>query len=347
MIETNMVEAFDYIDFLDGFLNINPKSLSLSQRRKKRQQYAKIQNLQRFKMVFLRLFSIAMNARYDIEGLPSTCSERVVKQALICGKVVFFKLPNKYGDAVFALPGVESGKGFNFNGDALAAWVYSKNGRLNEQIDLFIEGADDSEVLKEGYSEFNKATNPKGVMVYENKMRAPFLDVIEYFSKAIADKYRTIDVCSMWMKQPFMPVCDEEMAQSILEAVDAVENNESIVPISSKDGFSIEKVMFEPIAGKSEDAKTAIEILDWYTQQFYSFCNLKNNTQVDKKGENLTTDEINMNDDITSALYQCNLDYLNQQLEFVNKMLGTNMKAVPCVVEVEKEGESDDDTGLE
>ena len=82
--------------------------------------------------------------RYKLEGLPDTCSERVILQSLIFnGKVAFYE----DNGAIFAMQASVSGKGVNINGDPVNAYVFSKNGIINKEIDLFIKGADNSALL--------------------------------------------------------------------------------------------------------------------------------------------------------------------------------------------------------
>ena len=144
-----------------------------------------LQNHKMFAQTFMRLMDTAMR-RYRLRGLPDTCSERVILQSLIThGNIVFFKDP-QFGDNVLALPGCPSGKGFNINGDPVSAWVYSKNGRVNHDVDLFIKGADEAKKMAEGSIVTNSAQKPVGVMVWENETRFPFIETVLYFANSIA-----------------------------------------------------------------------------------------------------------------------------------------------------------------
>lgn len=301
---------------------------------KSQKKFAKYMNTRMFLQTFYRLMDIAMK-RYRLRGLPETVSERVVLQALIChANVIFFKDP-KFGDNVLALPGTPSGKGYNLNGDAISAFVYAKNGRINREVDLFVKGADEAPKLNEGSIFTELSQNPQGVMVWENKTRYPFIETIIYFAHAISDTYRTIDTDRMWLKHPFVPVCEESMVPSMKEFFNKIVSNEEIIPVSTG-MHEIDKVDFHDIIGMDSSLKAAMELVDWYEQKYRECCGFKTNAQVDKKGENLTEDEVGMNLDYTEKVTNDLVDDLQEQFDFVNEMLGTNI----TVEEVE--GDEDD-----
>lgn len=302
---------------------------------KSKKKLAAYENNRRFMMEFMQKLEIAMR-RYRITNIPDTCNERVILQSMICmAGVVFYKDP-EFGDNVFALTGIPSGKGFNINGDPVSAYVYSKNGLINKEVDLFIKGADNTPIMKKGLNSGLVANKPRGVFIWENRMRYPFMFTVEYFAKAIADTYRTIDVAKVWMKHPFLPVCEESMVNSVKEVLGKIEANEECIPIST--GVKeVTKIDFHDIIGSGETVKDAMELLDWYEQKYREKCGLHANTQADKKGENLLTAEINMNDDFTEQLSEDMIEYINEQLDFANEVLGTDMH---CEL-IEKEDEDD------
>lgn len=321
--------------WIDDFLLIPSAQIKS---KKKLTQY---ENNARFRMEFFDKFEAAMR-RYKIENIPDTCNERIILQSMIChGCVLFFKDP-EYGDNVFAMCGVPSGKGFNINGDPVSAFAYSKNGLVNKEVDLFIKGADNSQLLAKGANSYLVSKNPQGVLVWENKSRYPFIETVLYFSRVISDTYRTIDVCRKWMKNPFIPVCEESMVASIKEMLGKIENNEDLIPVST--GVKeVTKIDFHDIIGAGDSAKDAIEMLDWYEQKYREKCTMNSNTQVDKKGENLIVDEVHMNDEYVDDAEESQIDYINNQLDFVNEVLGTNMRCVIVEKKIEqKEVEKDD-----
>ena len=55
---------------------------------------------------------------------------------------------------------------------------------------------------------------------------------------------------------------------------------------------------------------------------------MSNNTNIDKKGENLITDEISINEEYTNLSLQKRLDCINRHLDMFNDLYNQNLKAV-------------------
>lgn len=309
----------------------------------KKFQKAKENNL--FVQNFMRLLGIAMD-RYKIEGLPDTVNERVVLQSLIVyGNATFFEQDGN----VLCLPSTPSGKGFNLNGDPISAWVFSKNGLFNKEVDLYVKGGLNDPLLQKGTSYTQQIKNPKGVMVWDNKTRFPFIYTIWYYAQAITDALITIDQSKIWLKQPFIPVCEESLVPSVQKVFEQIEKNQKVIPLSSGI-MSIDKLQLQPIGDTTSGLKSAMELVDWYEQQFRERCAITSNSQIDKKGENVLQDEIHMNDDFTDMKDNTTVEYLQEQFDFVNEMLGTNItvssnKAEKEIEEPNKEQEEEIDNG--
>ena len=307
---------------------------------KSRTKLNKFKNEQLFITTFMRLFNEALN-RYKITGLPDTCNERVILESLILyGCVTFFN----YEGNVLSLPSAPSGRGWNVYGDPLSAWVYSRNGLFNKEIDLFVKGGDNSALIKRGMSgQING--NPVGCMVWESQNRYPFLNTIIFYAEAITDTLRTIDVNRLWLKHPFIPVCEESLIPTVKKLFNDYNNNQDFLPVSTGildvDKFDLKNLDVSPDAIKS-----AIELCEWYESKFREQCGVKANSQVDKKGENLTSTEINVNEEYTDGKDNSIVEYINTQLDFVNEMLGTSMKCISTEpVKDDKESEDDNNDG--
>ena len=316
--------------WLDEFVLVDTSRI------KNRKKYAKMENDRRYVMEFMEKFNIAMN-RYRILNLPETISDRVVLQSMIIhGNAIFFRLP-EFGENLFCLPGVPEGS-VNINGDYTKAHVYSKNGLINKEIDLYIKGSEEANVLNKGITQTFDSKNPNGVIVWENKNRFPFIFTVDYFARAISDTYRTIDVAKAYMKRPFIPICEESMVASVEEILGKIISNEEVVPVST--GVkSVDSINFHDIIGMGDSVKDAMELLEWYEQKYREKCSIQSNTQADKKGENLTTDEISVNDEFIDIQDDTMIDYLQSQFDIVNEQFGTNIKV--DVYDVKK-GDSQD-----
>ena len=183
-----------------------------------------------------------------------------------------------------------------------------------------------------------------GVLVWENKSRIPFINTVVNFTSAIADTYRTIDTARIWIKRPFIPVCEEQLVDAVADMMKAIKDNEDLIPMSTG-SLDINRFNVLPIDGSGAGIQSAKELIEWYQQQFRERCFMQSNTQADKKGENLTNDEIHINDEFTDTQEDNTIDYLNSQFDFVNEVLGTKLHADTTRVKSQmvKEDKSNED----
>ena len=302
---------------------------------KNRKKLAKLENNILFITTFMRLLSDAMN-RYTIKNTPDTVNERVMLESLLVyGNTTLFEESGN----VLALPSVPSGEGFNLYGDPVSAWVFSRNGLFNRQIDLYVEGGADASILNRGTQGIAIPSDKRGVMIWENKTRFPFLNTVIYYSSVISDTLRTIDVDRRWLKRPFIPVCEESLVPSITKIFDEMADNNGIIPVSTG-VLDIDKFDLKPVDVSPDIVKSAIELVEWYENKFRELCGTDSNTQVDKKGENLIADEVHVNDEYTDKSSDALIECLNHYLGFANQQFGTEMKAERK--EVKENGQSKD-----
>lgn len=259
--------------------------------------------------------------RYKITGCTPTMSERVILLAMLYrASCVFFEK----GGNVYAQPATPLG-GFNMNDDPIAVYVASKNGIINQEVNLFIKGGDESKLVEKTPTG-TQAKDGSGVIVWENRTRLPFIYNVVYYSQAIADTLRTIDTARLWIKRPFIPVMEENLVPSFYDMMDKLISNEELIPMST--GITdIQKFNALPIDGSGNGINTAKELIEWYKQQYRESCNMKSNTNADKKGENLLVDEVHFNEEFTNTAGNDIINYMNEQFDFVNEKLGTNLKA--------------------
>lgn len=285
-----------------------------------------MKNKRMFVMTFMRLMDAAMR-RYRIEGLPPTVSERLVMESMIVfGNITFFK----HNGGILALPAVPT-ELFNVNGDPIKAWVFSKNGLLNKEVNLYVEGSDNSGILLENsFGETIQVDEPDAIMIWERKSRFPFIEQVITSAEQISDTYRTIDVARKWIKQPFFCVAEESVIPSVKKMLKDINDNDEAI-IASTGIQSIDKFNILPIATSESSIQSAVELVDWYEQKFREACAMRSNSSIDKKGENLIESELSFNDTYTDQQEEDLLDYIQKQLDVANKFLGTSMR----IVEVE------------
>lgn len=260
--------------------------------------------------------------RYTIKGLPDTISERIVLQSLIWySSAVFFE----HKGSLLALPGVPSGDGWNANGDPGSCWVFSRNGIFNEEVKTYLPGSDESAFL--ALTNAGRSGGQiTGVCVWENPMRYPFINSILYFSEQMADTLRTIETSRMNLKNPFVFVCEESLVPTVRKFFE--DRDANLAAIISSGAFPVDKVKFLPIDTNAETLQSSIELYEWYGNQFRELCGIQSNSQIDKKGENLISDELHVNDMFEAMQIEKCLDEINRGLDYVNKFFGTHMEAV-------------------
>ena len=311
--------------------------IDLGGSRKNRKKLADFKNMLAFQIVFQRLAEDALN-RYEFEGLPETLSVRVILQSLLWhGNVIFFE---KEG-GLFALPGAPSGT-FNVYGEPAEAQVYSINGMFNEPVKLYLPGSDAASFLKK--TDFVVPTGKaQGVIVWENKQRYPFINAVMYYAERIADTLRTLDVVRENIKTPQIFFCEESVKNSVERFLEDRESNMSA--IISTGVFEVDKVKTVPIDPKGTALSDITALVEWYESKFRELCGKDNNAQMDKKGENLIQDEVNINDEYTELGVDKCVKTMQEYIDYVNQIFGTNItvKKKEEEVDAEKSDLSGDD----
>lgn len=291
---------------------------------KNKRKLAKLKNMQSFQLIFNRLANDALK-RYDFEGLPETLSKRVILQSLLWhAGVCFFEK----GGALFALPAAPSGE-YNIYGEPGTAEVYSLNGAFNEPVNLYIHGSDENAFIAK--TEGIKYGKGKGVMVWENEQRFPFINSVMYYAFAISDAMRTLDVIKQNLKQPNVIVAEEAVVPTVKQYLkDREDNVDSVI---SSGVFDPKKVSIIPFDVNGTSLNDITSLIEWYENKFRELCGVDNNSQMDKKGENLIQAEVSVNDEYTDSNTEKATEVIQRGLDDVNKIFGTSIK----VVEVEKD----------
>lgn len=292
---------------------------------------AKMKNNIMFQNTFARLLQDALN-RYKFNKLPGTISERVLLQSLLWyGSAVIFE---KDGN-LLCLPGVPTGAGFNIYGDPSECWVFSATGQFNEPVKVFLPGSDESSFLKNTLTG-KQYGDIRGVFIRENALCYPFINQCIFFADAISDSMRTLDVCRQNIKQPYVIVAEESIVNSVKQFFKKRNNNEEY--IISSGVFPADKINLLPFETNADNLDNATELVDWYENKWRELCSIENNGQIDKKGENLIEKEVDVNDQYTEMSVDKCIKYIQESLDHVNEIFGTNITVEP----VEKERETND-----
>ena len=310
--------------YSDLFGSIN---LTLGGKAPNHKKLAQHKNWIEFQNSFARLVKKGL-ARYEFEGLPETVNERVLKQAFLYhGSACFFE---KEGN-VLALPAMPDSN-LTLYGDFKSCFVYGRNG-YNAKVPLIIPGGAESSLVDKGFR--NGDTKPIGVWVRENEMVYPFLNYCITYAEKIADTMRTLDVTRKNMKRPFIVVVEEQQVNSAKRFFEDRDMNvEYVLSSGIYDPSKVNVVNFEKVV---ENVKTSTDLIEWYLNDFDNLCGKNSNSNPDKK-ERLLVDEVNSNNESRKSEFDSMLEYMNSQLDLVNKSFGTNIK----VVKREEEDNNDD-----
>lgn len=283
---------------------------------------AKFKNQIVWQNVFSKLLQDALN-RYHFEGLPDTISERVLLQSLVWyGSCAIFEK----NDNLLALPCVPNGAGWNIYGDPASGWLFSNIGQLNEECQLYLPGSDESAFLNKTNGVNPKTAKVKGVFIRENAICYPFIRQVMYYSDAIADTMRTLDVCRANIKQPYIIVAEESIVNSVKKFF--ADRNDNMEYIVSSGVFPADKIKLLPFETNSDALKDTTALVDWYYNKYKELCGVDNNSNIDKKGENLISQEININEEYTDGSVDECMKYIQKSVDDVNKLYGTPIRVV-------------------
>lgn len=285
---------------------------------------AKRENEITFQNVFANLVLTALH-RYKLEGdIPKTISPRVFMQSLLWyGTVVLYK----DGDSWLALSGVPDGSGINLYGDFAGAFVFGANG-YNKRVPLYMRGAYDSGVIAETIAETN-ADVPRGVLIRENPIMYPFVNICMQYASWIADAYRTLDVCRMHLKHPYVISCEESEVNTVKEWFKQTSDNSPA--IVSTGIFPADKVKVQDINTPPNVVTNITSLIEWYKSGFKALCGIEHNSQADKKGENLLLDEVGIDSEWDNMSLDRCIDTINRSLEDAEKIGAPHLRVSPTV----------------
>ena len=308
-----------------------------------KKKLAKYENSRTFAVVFTRLVNEALDYRYDFEGLPDTMYDRVIKQSLLFyGCVIPFRLKG----TPLALSGCSDGQALDIYGNARAGYVWSRNGKLNKKVklnysydDLSIEKFDLG-VLDTWDVSIENIELTDGVAVYENKTRTPFIWTVIYYAERIADSLRTLDMDRRWLKRPFIPRCEESEAKSFDESLKKFMNNEDFTVALHAN--NIDKTDIFSVDVPSTLCTSVTQLVEWYESRFKILCGIDSNSQVDKKGENLLTDEVHQNDEYSEFNVNSVIEEMNKSWDVYNKLTGLSIQAVHTKTQQKQEEKAEE-----
>ena len=297
-----------------------------------RKKLAQYQNDYVFYNIFSKLLTDYL-ASWKIENITDTMNERVFKQVLTW--YGFGSITEKDGN--YLTLATQHGGNFNVYGEPSDGFIFGYQG-FNEHVKFFLPGSDKSTFLRQTTSTLSSKSY-NSVFIRSNDLMYPFINTIIYYAQSIADCYRKLDVCRANLAQPFLISADETQVNNVKRFFDNRDNNESI--IISTGVFPANSISLLPFDTNEQAVSSLTSLIDWYKNQYKEEIGQSNNSNIDKKGENLIQAEVSVNNEYTSLSLQKQLDSINRGLEIANDLWGTDFKAVKN--EQEKEVDYYDD----
>lgn len=291
--------------------------------------------------IYMNLMETALDS-VDIDGLKDTSmNKRVLKEAFVfCDNFEIFR---RMGD-VFGLPAFP-GVDFNIYGEPIASYVFGKNG-FTAQVKNIMQGGD-SDLITKGYSNITSSaidTDLEGFFIRCSNTGYPIANFVYDYAVQMADTLQTIKMQRRHLKQPYLPMGPEEMANTAAEvAKKALDDDEEMIYLDTG-VLPVDKFKIEQIPADANNIKSLTEVYDWYMSKFLTILGIDNNPNIGKK-ERMNTMEVGSNDEEINVSINPRIDYINEQLEEVNKTFGTNIRFVSAAQEYtpqEQEGEEEE-----
>lgn len=254
---------------------------------------AKIRNMSLFAMVFNQLSNLAIS-RFEWEGLPETCNERMMEIVLyFYGKELFFNDPELgYLNLAVNLTGNQ-----NVYYEFLKREAFSINYHKDYTID-------NSVLIRNNYT-----------------MTPTVFPVIEYSSR-ISDALRTIDTHIFHIKNPYFVRTNKKEVLSMKNVYKQIGDNE--VAVYPSESFASKETPFEVIKTDVQFmGKELWEHVRNLYSEVYTLLGI-NNSNTDKR-ERLIVDEVNSNNMVIDMNVNTQYDMRKRACEEINKMFGLNV----------------------
>lgn len=269
---------------------------------------------------FLNVFFNLVNRRVDSfkwEGLPKTCSERLLEMCLLFnGRVICYEVE----EGVYVMLPVVFGPEYNINGDYLRATAYSPNGKVHDNVIIYQQGMEEFDILKDGVMTKVKG-DYKGVIGRDNAMCWPFIMSILVKAKQLANRERAMDTVIEGIKQPLILSAPEEQAKAIAEKFQKVRNNEPIIiehsPLTTSNIEALDTgVKYEALTYLREDYNNIKDSIN----ELMGF-----NSNPSHKRERSLVDEVNANNDTILSEMDKALLWRKKFCEDCNSAFGLNL----------------------
>lgn len=295
-----------------------------------------LRNKQTWLNAFVHLTEIALD-RYHIEGLDDTIDERVLLMSLLWyGRAVIFR---KNGN-MYALPVINSSEGWTIYGRWKNGKWIALNG-MSGDVKLMIPG--ETPFVMETPTGAGQASGDIGVMIRENPLCYPFITYCLQYADYQADTLRTLDTARVHLKHPYIISGQQATIDSIGAGASDLKDNQDFMVKGAYDGDQIQVANLL----NSEITNEIRSLYEWYEARFKGLCGIAHAGGVDKKGENVTTEELHIDDEADNTNLQIRLKQIQADLDFANEIFGKSYRVVTeHEKELEEGAEDGNDSGI-
>lgn len=295
--------------------------------RKEKNKISKLRDTPVWQNIFSQLYCDAQN-RWHIEGLPDTCSQRIIQQGILeKGAVCLYKKDGAY----ICLPATPT-DGVTMYSENGKCRVYGANG-FTEEVSLVLPGSDEAPILEQTSTHL-KHQKPTGALIYEREgplyssvPAIPFINTVRYYADILADLLIKTQIAAKYAAIGHIFTADESIAQQVEATIRKIydENEEHVVSTGFLDPSKVNALTFSANPTSIQSLTSAYE---WFMSQYKIACGTAAQSNLDKKGENLISAEVHAGDEYAEMQSQHSIDCLQRRLDIANKTFGLNMKAV-------------------
>lgn len=252
---------------------------------------------------FVNLTNLCLDM-FEWTGLPETCNERFLEQALFFeGKCGFAKDP----DLGYLNLRCNQMNTFNIYGELTKLQMYGFNG-YNRIFNNYIIGGDN--------------TNAESVICRDNDCMYPYYMYVIQGTDRLSNAMRSIDIASFQLKTPYFITCEETQKNSVTQILTDIAFNKPAI-ISSK-GLSADEFK---VLQTGANPQVLMQLWDNYYKhdnQIRTSLGIQSNPASDKS-ERLIVDEVNSNNQVTEMNINMRLKTRKLFCKQVNETFGLNI----------------------
>lgn len=253
-------------------------------------------NQRAFQSYLIWLESMYVN-RFRWVGLPETCDERYLEWTLLTQGVCSIAHPKSMPDTFFTTKA-------NLNG----RWnVYDTPSRW-ESI---------------GNNGWRFQASPKsGVLIFDNRLRMPKYQQIEFFARRLANLDRIEDINLSHQRTPYLITAPRPMANDAKQIYKQIQGGEpAIIARPEISNIEISAISTQvPYLGKElSDKKLAL----W--DEIYAFMGI---SHVGQKSERLTSEEVSASNEPANLMALDGLNARREAMETFNRRFGWDVQVV-------------------